>query len=291
MTDYAEELRLTAISLTAGADKAANVAQAIAAIDQAAATGADWVQLPEMFSFIGPYPAAWEAAESESGPLLGELRERAMRHRIILIAGTIGERPTPEEAGTPLPTLPRRIFNTCWIIGRDGNTLAKYRKVHLFNLRSADGKPLHCESDGFLAGSSPVTVDIDGWRVGLSICYDLRFPEFFGALAARGPGPCDLLLAPSAFTKATGEAHWHLLLRARAVEWQCFVFAANQVGEHGLGKESYGHAAIVDPWGQVIADSGDRPGLCSARINRQMLTAARGRLPALADRRPEVYRR
>ena len=182
----------------------------------------------------------------------------------------------------------RRVFNTHYVFGREGDLLAKYRKTHLFNLNGDDGRPRYCESDAFIPGDKAADVfEVDGWKVGLAICYDLRFPDFFTALAARATP--DVLAVPSAFTKGTGLAHWELLLRARAVERQAYVFAANQVGEHSPGKETYGHSVVVDPWGVVLADTGDRPGFAVAKLSRAALADVRGKLPALANRRPELY--
>src|SRR5690606_30076189 len=136
----------------------------------------------------------------------------------------------------------RKVFNTAYVFDRQGREIAKYRKTHLFNLAAQGDAISYCEADGFIPGDELCTFTVDGWRVGMSVCYDLRFPEFFQQLAKAGP--CDLLAVPSAFTKATGEAHWELLLRARAVEWQAYVYAANQVGEHSPGRRSFGHSLI-----------------------------------------------
>jgi predicted amidohydrolase len=284
-----ERLKVAAISMTSGPDKAANVEVACREVEAAAKAGAEWVQLPEMFHFMGPYEQIYAMAEEEGGPLYTRLSRLAKTLGIVLIAGTLGERPPASVAAKDLigEAGHKRVHNTCWIFGRSGELLARYRKTHLFNLHDETGKAVYCESDGFLPGDDVVTVDIDGWRVGMSVCYDLRFPAFYGALAAKGA--LDVILVPSAFTKATGQAHWELLLRARAVEWQAYVFAANQVGTHAPGKESYGHALVVDPWGTVIADSGDRPGIAMADIAKAEVAAARRRLPALANRRPELY--
>lgn len=291
MSGAKDTLTVSAISMTTTADKARNVETAVALVREAAKAGADWVQLPEMFPFMGGYDKVYEMAESEGGPLYQRLAALARELGIVLIAGTVGERPDGEKI--PAWELvnaqgQKKVFNTCYVFGRKGELLAKYRKTHLFNLNGDDGRPRYCESDGFIPGDKPVTLTLDGFNVALSICYDLRFPELYTTLAAAGGFP-DVILVPSAFTKATGQAHWELLLRARAVERQAFVFAANQVGVHGPGKESYGHSLVIDPWGTVLADSGAVPGIATARISRQILQETRARLPALANRRPALY--
>lgn len=273
-----QELTLGAVSMTTTDDKPRNVETALALVRQAANQGAEWVQLPEMFPFMGSYDKVYEMAETEGGPLCSALAGLARELKIVLIAGTVGERSDTDR---------KKVFNTCYVFGRQGELLTKYRKTHLFNLNGDDGRPRYCESDGFIPGDKLVSVKIDGFQVGLSICYDLRFPELYTKLAAGGFP--DVILVPSAFTKGTGMAHWELLLRARAVERQAYVFAANQVGTHGPGKESWGHSVIVDPWGTVLADTGDQPGVAIAKISRQMLTETRARLPALANRRPALY--
>ncbi len=284
------ELTLGAVSMTTTADKTRNVESALNLVRQAAKQGADWVQLPEMFPFMGSYDKVYEMAEMEGGPLYQALASLARELKIVLIGGTVGER--PDQDRLPKQDLvnaqgQKKVFNTCYVFGRQGELLAKYRKTHLFNLNGDDGRPRYCESDGFIPGDKPVTLTLDGFNVAVSICYDLRFPELYTKLAAKGFP--DVILVPSAFTKGTGMAHWELLLRARAVERQAYVFAANQVGTHGPGKESYGHSLIVDPWGTVLADTGDQPGVAIAKISRQMLNETRARLPALANRRPALY--
>ncbi len=288
MTDT---LTLAAIAMTTTSDKARNIASAVSSVEAAVRAGADWVQLPEMFPFMGGYDVVHDMAESDGGPLYQRLSGLARQHKIILFAGTVGERPEPgsvNDRDRLNAKGERRVFNTHYVFGRDGGLLAKYRKTHLFNLNGEDGRARYCESDGFLAGDQPVAVTIDGWKVALAICYDLRFPEFF-ARFEEGGFP-DILAIPSAFTKGTGMAHWELLLRARAVERQAYVFAANQVGAHGPGKESFGHSVVIDPWGIILANTGDQPGIAVAKISREVLREVRGKLPALANRRPALYR-
>ena len=288
----APEIDWAAVCLTSTSNKDQNVEAALAKVREAARHGAQWIQLPEMLAFHGPYDRVYEMAEEEGGPLYRTMAALAKELGIVLIGGSVGERPKAGEmtdAQLKNKNGDRRVYNTSYIFGRSGELVAKYRKIHLFNLSDANGKPLYCESDGYLAGDQAVTTTIDGWRVGLSICYDLRFSRLYDMLEANGAP--DVILAPSAFTKATGEVHWELLLRSRAVERQAFVFAANQVGTHNPGKESFGHSMIVDPWGKVLADTGAGPGIAYAKVQRKSLDEARAKLPALTNRRSEIYGR
>jgi len=276
--------------MTTTDDKARNVETAARLVAEAARQGAAWVQLPEMFPFMGPYGRVYEMAELEGGPLYEQMAGWAREHKIVLFAGTVGERPDRDQLpATALVNAKgeRRVFNTAYVFGRQGELLAKYRKTHLFNLLGEGGQPRYCESDGFIPGTAPVSFTVDGFRVALSVCYDLRFPELYTRLAADGAP--DVLAIPSAFTKGTGKFHWELLLRARAVEHQCYVYAANAVGVHAPSKESYGHSLIADPWGTVLADTGDAPGIALAMVERRVVASTRARLPALANRRPDVY--
>lgn len=285
-------IKVAAICMTSTGDKERNIATALKYVKEAAQNGAEWVQLPEMLAYHGPYDKIYDMAELDGGPLFETMAATAREHKIVLISGTVGER--PDRDNLPADVVKnknghRRVFNTAYVFGRDGSLITKYRKTHLFNLTDAANGANYCESDGYIAGDKAVTCTIDGWKVGLSICYDLRFPRFYDMLEAQGSP--EILLVPSAFTKGTGQAHWELLLRSRAVERQAYVFAANQTGTHSPGKESYGHSMVVDPWGKVLADTGDQPGIAYATISREALAEARGRLPALGNRRPELYGR
>lgn len=284
-----KDLVLAAITMTSRDDKTQNVAKAEKLVREAKLAGADWVLLPEIFHFFGPYKDLYAQAEEEGGPLLARLANLARELKIVLFAGTIGERPGTELAASKQTNAAgeRRVYNTMYVFGRDGERLAKYRKVHLFNLLAPDGRRLYCEEDGFVPGNEPVAVDIEGVRVGLAICYDIRFPELFARLAAEKP--LDVLVVPAAFTLKTGMDHWELLLKARAVEQQCYVMAANQAGMHAPEKESYGHSMILDPWGYKLADTGAVEGFALARFRPQRIEDVRGRLPALKNRRPDVY--
>lgn len=282
------KLRLASICMTSGADKDKNIRDAIQWVRDAAAKGADWVLLPEVFTYIGPYEAIYANGEDDNGPLVRSLAKLAKELSIVLFAGSFGERPGPQE-GVSLEgrTGHKRVYNSSYVFGRDGQTLGKYRKTHPFNLMDAAGQPLYCESDGFLSGDTLVTLDVDGYHVGLAICYDLRFPRLFERLAKDRP--LDVILLPSAFTTQTGMDHWEVLIRARAIEQQAYVYASNQVGESAPGKSCYGHSMIVDPWGYVLANTGGTPAIAMAEISLERIAAVRARLPALSNRRPEIY--
>jgi predicted amidohydrolase len=286
-----KEIFTAAVCMTTTSDKARNIATAESLVRSAAASGSEWIMLPEIFSWHGPYTDIFQNAETEDGPLNQKLAALARELKIVLFAGTVGERPGPKDqqrSDLVNSKGEKKVFNTSYVFGRDGSLVGKYRKTHLFNLIADDGTPTHCESDGFLAGDSAQSINVDGMKVGLSICYDLRFPEFYCQLAAGGP--VDVIAIPSAFTLATGMYHWELLLRARAVEWQAYVIAANQTGVHSPGKASFGHAMVIDPWGHKLADTGNHPGIARAAISREKISLYRAQLPALANRRPEVYR-
>jgi predicted amidohydrolase len=195
------------------------------------------------------------------------LSKLAQQLRVTIIAGGFPE----------LSPDARRPYNTCAVFSENGELCASYRKVHLFDVDLADGTRLR-ESEATLPGSTATVVNIAGFEVGLSICYDLRFPELYRLLLDRG---ARVLVVPAAFTLHTGKDHWHVLLRARAIEAQCWVLAAAQWGQHPNRRSSYGHSLIVDPWGKVLADGGEGPGYILADIDSQAVVRARQRIPAL----------
>lgn len=282
--------KLATVCMSSGADKKKNIEAAVASIRQAAEQGADWVLLPEVFTYIGPYENLYANGEEESGPLAQKLSALASELGIVLFAGSMGERPLPAEALKEAlvgRTGLKRVYNTSLVFGRKGEVLGKYRKTHPFNLMDAAGQALYCESDGFLSGDRLETLAIDGFRVALTICYDLRFPLLYERLGRKEP--IDVYILPSAFTTQTGMDHWEVLIRARAIEQQAYMFTANQVGESSPGKSNYGHSMIVDPWGFVIANTGAVAGIAMAEISRSRIEQVRTRLPALKNRRPEIY--
>ncbi len=276
-------ISVAAISITSTADKDANIGAALSWVQRAAASGASWVILPEMLNYIGPYHHLGSMAEAPGSELHGIFSRSARQHGITLFAGSIAES-APKINRT---SGANKCSNVAYVYRPDGALAARYRKVHLFNLLNEHGQHVYCESEGYEAGDDVCVFEVDGWRVGLAICYDLRFPGFFEKMIRSKP--IDVLVLPSAFTRETGAAHWHLLLRARAVDMQCYVIAANQVGDHQNGKASFGHSLVIDPWGEVVADSGDQPGMACAHMDKSRLNSVRSRLPALANRRWDLY--
>jgi predicted amidohydrolase len=274
--DGAGAIRVAAIQMNAGADKAANLETALALIDRAAAAGARLVALPEVWSYTGPPEANREIAEPIPGPLTDRLAERARRHGICLHAGSIHEL-RPDDP---------RVYNTTAVFGPDGDLLARYRKIHLYDV-VLDGVATYEESATIAPGDELVTVDVDGVTVGLTICYDLRFPELFRILALRG---AEVILLPANFAMATGKDHWEVLIRARAIENGVFVVAPAQFGHHPDGYWSYGRSLIVDPWGTVLATAPDEETVLTADLTLARLRSVRRQIPALANRMPEAYR-
>lgn len=273
----ANQLNVALVQLNPGDDKDANIAAALKGIDQAAGTGARLVMLPEVWTYMGPDDGALTAAEAIPGPLTETLAARARDLGIYLHAGSFLERAEGE---------PRR-FNTTVVFDPNGEIIAKYRKIHLFDV-DLTGQESYRESNTVAPGDEIVTVDIDGVRVGLTICYDLRFPELFRTLALAG---AQVLLVPSAFTRVTGAAHWETLLRARAIENACFVVAPATIGDDPDDAfPTYGHAMIVDPWGEVIVDLGDAEQAHTViELDLNSVTRTRERLPVLAGVRPDAY--
>jgi deaminated glutathione amidase len=266
-------LRVAAVQMVSRASVEPNLQAAADLIGMAAASGARLVALPEYFCIMGHHEADKIAlAESDGrGPLQQFLAGEALRHRIWLVGGTI-----PLAAPTP-----ERVLNTVLVYGPDGQRVARYDKIHLFSFQR-DGES-YDESKTICAGRSPVSFDLveggERWKIGLSVCYDLRFPELYRALG----GP-DLILVPSAFTATTGRAHWKMLLQARAVENLCYVLAPSQGGQHENGRRTYGHSMLIDPWGEVIAQREEGQGVVVGNVDRARILACRAALPALQHR-------
>jgi predicted amidohydrolase len=241
-------------------------------VERAKRRGAELVLLPENFAFFGPEAEKRRIADSlAAGQVSAALRELARQNAICVIGGGF-----PEKTSDPL-----RPHNTLLVVGPDGEDLAAYRKIHLFDVELG-GAGSYAESDATSAGSEVVLAEVGGFKLGLSICYDLRFPELYRALSREG---AEVLLVPAAFTLHTGKDHWHVLLRARAIEAQAFVVAAAQQGAHPGGRNTYGHSLIVDPWGTVIAEASDGVGLVMATLERARLEAVRRSLPSLQHRK------
>jgi deaminated glutathione amidase len=270
-----DSLKLSTISLCATTKRDENIANTFALMEQCVRNeNPDWLLIPEVFAYVGTPPLAPEYFESDDSDLVNSLSDFARKHNIVLFAGSVHEKPE---------TADERPYNTMYIFGRDGEVLGKYRKIHLFALRHPSGRSILDETATFQPGDKLLALDIDGYRVAASICYDLRFPLLYDAYYRQQA--FDIIVIPSAFTKRTGAAHWEVLLRARAIEFQCYVFAANQTGQHAPGRESFGHSMIVDPWGEILADTGEEIGYVTATVERQRLIEVRATVPSLANRK------
>jgi predicted amidohydrolase len=258
-----------AIQINSTPDIDANLVQAAGLIEQAAAADADLIVLPENFSFLGPEQEKLARVNEISERSRAFVREKAAATGAILLGG-----------GFAVPSPEGKTYNRALLTGPDGD-IAVYDKIHLFDVDLPD-QPLR-ESVTVTPGREVVTAETDNLGVlGLSICYDLRFPELYRELVERG---ATSLLIPASFTAFTGAAHWRLLVRARAVENTCFVVAANQCGAHFGDRASYGHSLIVDPWGEVLAEAGSEPACVTATIDPARLTEIRQRIPSLSNRR------
>ena len=272
-----ERIRLACIQMTSRADKAANLEKAETLVAKAAATGADVVLLPEKWNAIGTVDDLHAAAEPlDGGESVEAMASWARTHGIAVVGGSITERREGRE----------KLSNTCVVFDSSGETVAVYRKIHLFDVEA--GGHVYRESDAEEHGEEPMVAEVEGWPVGLSVCYDVRFPELYRILALEG---ALLLSVPAHFTLHTGKDHWEVLLRARAIENQCYVAAAAQIGLTLPDKPpSYGRSLIVDPWGLVVALAPDEETVISAELDKSRLEDVRKRFPSLASRRPDAYR-
>jgi predicted amidohydrolase len=265
-------LHVACVQLTSGDDVMDNVAQTGALVRQAAKAGADLVITPEMTSFMDVRPGALEAkSQPEQGhEALAAFRALAADLSLWLLVGSMSTR---LDNG--------KFANRSFLIAPGGGIAARYDKIHMFDVDIDDGQ-VYRESDSYQPGGQAVVADLPGARIGLSICYDLRFARLFRSLSLAG---AQLLCVPAAFTQLSGEAHWHALLRARAIENGAFVAAAGQCGVHPDGRQTYGHSLIVDPWGVVLADGGDQPGFIDAELDLGKAAEARRRIPVLRNGR------
>jgi len=267
-------LRVAAVQLNSQTRVEENLAKCHDMVSRAASRGAEMVILPENFAYQGSEAGRREIAEGigeVEAPVQRALVEMARRNQVVVVGGGLPERSDD----------PARPYNTCVAYSPQGELLASYRKIHLFDVELSDGTTLR-ESSASSAGSEPVVMQFAGTTVGLSICYDLRFPELYRALVDRG---AEVLMIPAAFTLQTGKDHWHVLLRARAIESQSWVVAPNQWGRHGGARASYGHTMIVDPWGTIVAECSDRVGFVLADLDHDIVTSVRSALPSLRHRR------
>lgn len=269
-------MRAAAVQLNSNEDKARNVAAADELTRAAASDGANLIVLPEKFNVLGTHEDYEQGAESLDGPTISWARETAAELGIDLVAGSIVERREGRE----------KLSNTCVHVSPEGDIHAVYRKIHMFDV--VVGGIEYRESASEEPGEEIVLSELgDGEPLGLTVCYDLRFPELFRILAVKG---ATVITLPAAFTKITGQAHWEILIRARAIENQVFMVAAGQVGMHPENKESYGNSMIVDPWGEVLARvSEDGPGYCVADLDWARQAEVREKLPSLANRQAAAY--
>ena len=271
MASPASRLAAAVVQMTSTADVERNLATAERLVAEAASRGARFVSLPENFAFLRSEGEPVPDPQALDGAWVGRMAEVARGHALTLLLGSVPEK-VPGES---------RVYNTSVLIGPDGRTIAVYRKVHLFDIDLPGMEHLK-ESRAVLPGNDVVTADAPFGRVGLSICYDLRFPELYRRLARAG---ARVLAVPSAFTDRTGKDHWEVLLRARAIENLAYVVAAAQTGVHGRGRASHGHAMIVDPWGAVLAQIPDSEGVAVADLDFERQDRLRRELPALSHAR------
>ena len=256
------------VQMRSGVDPHANLAAALAAIEEAKRAGADYVLTPEVTNIMESNRERLFAAiaDEEHDPVLAALRDAARRLGIYVHIGSLSVRASPAKAA-----------NRSFLIDRAGDVVARYDKIHMFDVDLAGGESYR-ESNAFRPGGQTVLAETPWGVLGMSICYDLRFPQLYRTLAQAG---ADFLAIPSAFTVPTGKAHWHVLMRARAIENGCFVLAPAQWGEHAEGRRTYGHSLIVDPWGEVLADAGEGVGIVSAQIELDAIAKARRMVPSL----------
>lgn len=266
-----ESFHVAAIQMVSGTSVEANLAQAYELIAQAAARGADLVLLPEYFCLLGRRDSDKLAIRESlgAGPVQAFLSQAARRHGIWLLGGTLPLQ--SEDSG--------RIYNAMLVFDPDGARRARYDKIHLFGFRK--GEESYDESISIKPGEAGATVFVAPFgKVGLSVCYDLRFPELYRAM-----GDVALIVVPSAFTYTTGSAHWEVLLRARAIENQCYVLAAAQGGQHENGRRTWGHSMLIDPWGEIVSCLPEGAGVVDGGIDLKRLTEVRASLPALRHRK------
>jgi predicted amidohydrolase len=275
-TPGSSAFKIGLVQMRSGLLPAANLAAARGLIEQAVEAGAQYVLTPEMTNIMEVKRERLFAAitDEENDPTLAALRETARKHAIYLHIGSLAIKVSPDKAA-----------NRSFLIDRRGEIIARYDKIHMFDVDLANGESYR-ESNNFRPGELAMLADLPWGRLGLTVCYDLRFPSLYRALAEAG---ATFLSIPAAFTKQTGEAHWHVLMRARAIENGCFVFAAAQGGRHENGRATFGHSLVVDPCGQILTEAGSDPGIIVADVDPAVVATARARIPSLLHgRRFEV---
>jgi predicted amidohydrolase len=256
------------VQMRSGLDPQANLTSLLSSIDEAKRNGADYVQTPEMTNILALKREQLFAniVAEEHDPTLATMRELAQKLAIYIHIGSLAIKISPDKA-----------VNRAFVIDRKGEIAARYDKIHMFDVDLAGGESYR-ESANYRPGDLAVIADLPWGRLGVTICYDLRFPALYRALAEAG---ASFLAIPAAFTKQTGEAHWQVLMRARAIENGCYVIAAAQGGQHENGRSTFGHSIVVDPWGKVVAEGGTEPGVIMAEIDPAAVAAARSKVPSL----------
>ncbi len=273
LANTAPNFRAGLVQISATRDPVENTKLAVTLIRQAASDGADYIQTPEVTTLMEmDQKAMFAASQTENGnKALDAFQTLAAELSVWLHIGSMGIRVSDT-----------KLANRSYVIAPNGDIAARYDKIHMFDVILAN-EERYDESRNYMPGTNAVTVDLPWGKLGLTICYDLRFAYLHRALAHAG---ADFLAVPAAFTQTTGEAHWHTLLRARAIETGCFVFAAGQTGDHACGRETFGHSLIVSPWGEVLADAGTSPGVVIANIDVAKVSEVRRQIPALTHDRP-----
>ncbi len=273
------QIRVAAIQMVSRFDVEANLSSAESLLQQAAAEGVQLAVLPENFAVLDSGNLyQWGEQERQQKRFTGFLAEQARRHRMQIVGGTVPLRERPD--GTPVSG--QRVRAASLLLDQDGSTLARYDKLHLFDAAVGDSQGQYQESSIIEPGDRWVTSPSVCGTLGLTVCYDLRFPALYQRLAAAG---CDLITVPSAFTYHTGQAHWEALLRARAIENQVFVIAPNQGGEHSSKRRTWGHSMILDPWGEVLAQGESGPGLVIADLDLERLAEVQTAMPVRQHQR------
>jgi deaminated glutathione amidase len=272
---------ISCIQMNPQNDLKKNLNLALKLVSEAAKAGAEIVVLPEMFTYMGEENLRKHTKNKMGEGVFEELKTAARELSINLVAGSHSEE---------IKDIPNKIYNTCVTFNKKGEIISTYRKQHLFNLKDKNGNPLYCESDSFEPGNSPQGYTIDTneglWNALNIICYDLRFPEIIRHNVTKKIKPYDIVFVPAAFTWQTGKDHWEILLRARAIENQCYIVACNQTGSFFNGKKkNYGNSMVIDPWGQIVAKMGEECGILSTEIHKELIDDSRTRLPALSDRK------
>ena len=267
------QIRVACVQMRSGTEVAENIAAASSLIREAAATGAELIATPEMTTLLDRKPgASWEKSTTEAAdPGLAAFRALAKELSVTLLIGSLAIRAADGKCA-----------NRSFLIGPDGAVIAKYDKIHMFDVQLNVGN-IYRESDSYAAGGSAVVADLPAGRLGMTVCYDVRFPDLFRQLAISG---AKVIAVPAAFTRITGEAHWHILLRSRAIETGCYIIAPAQGGKHQDGRETYGHSLIIDPWGEILAEAGTEPGVIAATLDLSKVDDVRGKIPSLRHVRP-----